>query len=135
MKRAIVAVTILLLSMSLLARQPQTRGATVAGIVLRAGTPEPLQGAQAALSPVNASSTANIPNPVVSGSADGLIAGSTTVSVSSSSGSSKIPPGTTSLDGRFEFQNLEPGVYTLQVFRNEYARQNYGQRVPGGPVT
>ncbi len=33
------------------------------------------------------------------------------------------------------FQNLNAGLYSLQVLRDGYARQSYGQRVPGGSAT
>jgi len=50
------------------------------------------------------------------------------------SASRKISPVITDRDGKFVFQNLAPGLYSLQVIRNEYARQIYGQRVAGGPA-
>jgi protocatechuate 3,4-dioxygenase beta subunit len=40
---------------------------------------------------------------------------------------------TSDADGKFLFKEVEPSRYTLNVFRNGYARQNYGARVPNGP--
>lgn len=42
----------------------------------------------------------------------------------------------TEADGKFLFKDLDPGPrYTINVVRNGYARQNYGQRLPNGPGT
>ncbi len=38
-------------------------------------------------------------------------------------------------DGKFLFQDLEPGRYSLAAARTGYARQMYGQRSPTGPPT
>lgn len=40
---------------------------------------------------------------------------------------------TTDADGQFMFKDVEDGRYTLSFTRNGYARQTYGERVPGGP--
>ena len=49
------------------------------------------------------------------------------------------PAGTiTGEDGRFRFQNLEPGEYQLSASRNGYVRAQYGQaapNMPGTPIT
>lgn len=42
----------------------------------------------------------------------------------------------TDADGKFVFKDLDPSArYSINVTRNGYARQNYGQRVPNGPGT
>ncbi len=41
----------------------------------------------------------------------------------------------TDADGKFLFKDVEPARYTINIVRNGYARQNYGQRVPNGPGT
>src|SRR6185436_8418314 len=53
----------------------------------------------------------------------------------SANATSSIPAITTDRDGRFAFQNLDAGLYSLQVLRDGYARQSYGQRLAGGPAT
>jgi hypothetical protein len=139
MRRPFIAV--LLLSLAYLpaqAREPQiAAGASLAGVVVRAGTSEPLAGAQAILTPVSSNqAAAGTTAPVLSGSSDSLAAGSSMTTVSAiATGARKIPPVTTDRDGRFVFQDLEPGLYSLQVLRNGYARHNYGQRIAGGPAT
>lgn len=42
------------------------------------------------------------------------------------------PPATTDSQGRFTFNNLEPGKYKLIFSANGYAKQDYGQRSSGG---
>jgi len=113
---------------------PQGGSASLTGTVVRAGTGEPLAGAQAILTAVTASSAPGTSAPVVSAALDEVPGGSAAPSVSASaSGSRKVAPITTDRDGKFSFQNLAPGLYSLQVFRHEYARHTYGQRVAGGP--
>jgi hypothetical protein len=141
MKRPFIAVLLSLALSPAQAREPQkAAGASLAGIVVRAGTSEPLAGAQAiltAVTPTPASNpSAEATAPVVSGSSDSLAAGSSITTVSASAvGSRKIAPVTTDRDGRFVFQDLDPGLYSLQVLRNGYARHHYGQRITGGPAT
>lgn len=141
MKRPILAVMFLVLVQTALAQQPQTQRAgtaSLSGVVVRAGTGEPLAEAQAILTAVTSTpptgSTGSLA-PVVTGVRDNVTVGEAIATVSTNSaGSRKIPPVTTDREGRFVFQNLEAGVYSLQVIRNEYSRQNYGQRVPDGPA-
>jgi hypothetical protein len=42
------------------------------------------------------------------------------------------PPVQTDSQGRFSFSNIEPGTYKLIFSGSGYARQDYGQRDPGG---
>src|SRR5215472_4729344 len=35
--------------------------------------------------------------------------------------------------GHFEFGNIEPGAYRLDVSRNGYVKSEYGQKKPGDP--
>jgi hypothetical protein len=46
-----------------------------------------------------------------------------------------IAPATTDDQGKFDFPELDEGVYTLQVLANGYVSLNYGQRYTGGPGT
>jgi len=106
----------------------------VEGVVTRAGTGELLAGALVTLSRVMTSASSGVTSPVLSGAIGGLPPGSSIVSVFADTPPS-IPSVTTDTDGRFVFENLDAGLYSLQVLRDGYARQSYGQRVAGGPST
>jgi len=92
--------------------RPQDARPAVEGVVVRAGTNEPLQNAQVTLIRTVASATA------AQAASDG-IASNTAQTV-------------TDRSGRFAFRNVEPGSYRVAAARNGYARQEYGQRVFGG---
>jgi len=109
--------------------------ASLSGIVVRSGSDEPLAGAQVILTAVTATPTSGTAAPVLTASVNSLPSVDTMTTVSTAAGASrKLPPVSTDRDGKFVFQNLEPGLYSLQVIRNEYARQTYGQRIAGGPA-
>lgn len=80
--------------------------ATIDGLVVRAGSGEPLARAQVTL--------------IRTGDSAGDPAARST------------PSASTGPDGRFILRNVEPGSYRVAVARNGYARQEYGQRVFGG---
>jgi hypothetical protein len=132
MKRPLIAV-ILLLVLQTTSRALQT-GGSLEGTVVASGTNEPLAGARVTLNAVTTPAAAGSANSVVSGAIGMLPADAAVLSVPSNSPSS-IPSVTTDRDGRFAFQNLSAGLYSLHVLRNGYARQSYGQRTPGGPAT
>jgi len=88
----------------------RSRG-TIEGVVVRAGSGEPLARAQVTL----IRTAAEI---------GGLPAGPNLASPPA--------PVTTGADGKFALKNVEPGSYRIAVARNGYARQEYGQRVFGG---
>ena len=92
-------------------RDLRTSRASIEGIVVRAGSGEPLARAQVTL--LRTGEGAN----------------------DQWSSSPAPPTGTTGADGRFVLRNLEPGSYRIAVARNGYARQQYGQRVFGGQGT
>jgi Carboxypeptidase regulatory-like domain len=96
-------------------RQPVTRNtrASIEGVVFGAGAGEPLPRAQVTLVRITADSVASPADPP--------------------SSPSTSPTVTTDADGRFFMGNVEPGSYRIAVARNGYARQEYGQRVFGGP--
>jgi Carboxypeptidase regulatory-like domain len=133
MNRSLVALT-LLLALQMAPRAQLSGGATVAGAVVRAGTNEPLAGARVTLTPVNAPASASATSPVVTGASSGLPAEAALAAVTGGVAAS-IPPATTDESGKFVFQNLTAGLYSLQVFRDGFARQSHGQRTPGGPAT
>jgi len=137
MKRAFIAVLVLgMARLSPHAQQPPaSAGALISGIVVRAGSNEPLAGAQAILTPVTSGAAAGMPSRVVTGSVNSLPSTDTTAGTSANAaGTYRIAPVLTAGDGKFVFQNLEPGLYSLEIYRNEYARLAYGQRVAGGPA-
>lgn len=109
-------------------------GASVEGVVMRVGTGETLSDARVTLTRVAASTSSGATSPVLSGAIGGVPPDASLVSVSSSTPSSSSSV-TTDADGRFFFQNLDEGLYSLQVLRDGYARQSYGQRIAGGPAT
>ena len=80
----------------------QTPRASIDGVVIRAGTDEPIAGARV------------------------------TVATAGAGARSTIPPAATDRDGRFSIKDLPAGVYTLTVLSNGYARHSYGQRQAGG---
>jgi hypothetical protein len=93
--------------------RPQDAGPAIEGVVVRAGTNEPLPNVQVTLIRTNA----RAPAPRA---ASGDPVSNTTQTV-------------TDRQGRFSFTNVEPGSYRIAAARNGYARQEYGQRVFGGP--
>src|SRR5262249_6517916 len=106
-------------------QRPQTPKATIEGVVLRAGTGQPVPAAQ------------------ITVIRQGRPAGPAAFSGTS------LPPGAraavpaappppaadTDDNGKFTLQNLDEGSYTLQVQGNGYVPQAYGQRYAGGPGT
>jgi hypothetical protein len=112
------------------AQQP---GAMLEGIVVRAGSNEPLAGAQVTLAAAPASSAATLAGPLVA-TGGGSASSPALLDIVTTNTPAAIPAITTEQDGRFTFRSLEPGLYRLQVLRNGYARQSYGQRIPGGPA-
>jgi hypothetical protein len=91
----------------------QSTGATIQGVVLRAGSGEPLSRAQVTLVRAAAGTGA-----------------SSTGRVTPSSPSAS-PSVLTGADGKFALTNVEAGSYRIAVVRNGYARQEYGQGVFG----
>src|SRR5262245_25738260 len=140
MKRLLITVPVLLTLVQIpsMARQPQSPAkSSLEGVVVRAGTGEPLAGARVTLS---LSMTASVPTAGVGAlvtSVGAMPASSPMVAVSPAPATAlpEIPPVMTDLDGKFVFQNLDAGLYRLQVLRNGYARRSYGQRTAGGPAT
>jgi len=118
-----------------LLQSPPPGSASLSGTVVRSGTEEPLAGAQAILTAVPSAPSIGSSGSVLTGATDGLPSTETIATVSAASTSSRrISPIITGIDGKFFFQNLAPGLYSLQVIRNEDARHIYGQRVAGGPA-
>jgi hypothetical protein len=134
MSRSLIALTLLLILQAAPRAQVAPGAASIEGVVIRAGTTEPLAGARVTLAPVTGVSSALATSPVVTGATGGLPAEAALVTVSGNV-ASPIPSVTTDASGRFSFQNLAAGLYSLQALRDGYARQSYGQRTLGGPAT
>jgi len=131
MIRSVVALSLLLVLQALSLGQ-RTGGASIEGSVVRAGTNEPIADARVTLSPVAPVSSVAT-NPIVMGATGGLPAEAVPVAAAGNA----MPPATTvttDASGRFAFQNLAAGLYSLQAFHDGYARHSYGQRTPGGPA-
>jgi protocatechuate 3,4-dioxygenase beta subunit len=115
---------------SLLAAQAQ-RGApqnapakaSVSGVVVRAGTGEPIPRAQVTLSRV-------IVSPGNAGQR-----GNTVAVPQAQTQPAFLPPITTDEKGRFEIKDVEPGSYRAVAARNGFTRQEYGQRSLNGAGT
>lgn len=131
MIRSFIALS-LLFSFQLVPRAQS--GGAIQGMVVRAGAKEPLAGARVTLAAVTTSASANATSPIVTGAGGGLPADAALVVVSGNVTPSVLAV-TTDPSGRFAFQNLAAGLYSLQVHRDGYARQSHGQRTPGGPAT
>jgi protocatechuate 3,4-dioxygenase beta subunit len=128
MKRSILfasfAAFLLYITASFASQQaPKTR---IDGTVVRQGTGEPLARARVTLSRSSlgrgGASIAAAPT-VIAGARGAVTA------------PKPIPPVMTDDQGKFIFQDLDEGPYTLQVLANGYVSLNYGQRYPGGPGT
>src|SRR5437870_2362334 len=84
----------------------QTAKASIEGMVVRAGSNEPIAGAKISVLP------------------GGPLTSFTNLGTRSA---------TTGKDGKFVLKDLEAGQYRVVAARNGYARQEYGQRAIGRP--
>ena len=113
MKFATLGALLALLQSPFSPTRPQDGAPAIEGVVVRAGTGEPLPNAQVTLTRADASLAA----------AQARSGGST----------SNTAQTMTDRSGRFAFNRIEPGSYRIAAARNGYAKQEYGQRVFGGP--
>ena len=132
MRMVLTAVLLLLvLQMPSVALQPQGSGrSSLEGVVVRAGIGEPLAEARVTLSISAPASLAAGGVGALVTSVSAVPAGASMIAVSpaappdAATAIPAIPPVTTDSNGRFAFQNLDAGLYRLQVLRNGYARQS-----------
>src|SRR5437867_777486 len=111
------------------AQQPPAPKGSIEGVVVRAGSGQPVAGARVTATrqaqgrggPVTAS-------PVQPADVQANARGLGTAPPPS-------PSATTDNGGRFVVQGLDQGPYRLQVQGNGYVQQTYGQRYEGGPGT
>jgi hypothetical protein len=99
----------------------QAPKAHIEGSIVRQGTGAPLARARVTLSRSGRGAAPAVAAPTAPG-ARGAV-----------SAPKPIAPVTTDDQGKFSFQDLDEGSYTLQVLANGYVSLNYGQRYPGGP--
>jgi len=130
MKLPILVSIVLLLAQLGGNRGPQTQKFNLDGVVVRAGTGEIVPGARVTLTsmsggPPNAAAGRGLPAPVAGNVPPGVRGAPPAVP--------QIPATVSNSTGKFSFQNLDEGGYTLQVQANGFVPQNYGQRYPGGP--
>src|SRR5258708_2436839 len=89
----------------------QSATATIEGVVVRAGTNEPISRARVTALKMTGPGGAPIPP----------------------GPRQTIPAVTADSQGHFVFSNLDPGSYSVVAQRNGFARQAYGERAPGRP--
>jgi hypothetical protein len=115
---AVIVAAILVIAPMFGARQQSEKGA-IEGLVVRAGTDQPVTGAQVILVPGNTNiepwaGTARL----------------TTATAPSRGLPSAVPDVTTDSNGRFLLERVVPGSYLLAVAAQGYSRQQYGQHPP-----
>jgi hypothetical protein len=99
----------------------QAPKARIEGSIVRQGTGAPLARARVTLSRSGRGAAPTVAAPTAPGARGAVTA------------PKPIAPVTTDDQGKFSFQDLDEGPYTLQVLANGYVSLNFGQRYPGGP--
>ena len=110
----------LLLHITASSASQQSPKARIEGSIVRQGTGEPLAHARVTLSRARGAAPA-VTAPTAPGARGAITP------------PKQIAPVITNDQGKFSFQDLDEGSYTLQVLANGYVSLNYGQRYPGGP--
>lgn len=128
MKPLLLAAVFLLAQIGTNPSQP-TRKSSIEGVVLRSVSGDVVPNAKVTLTRLNVGGAAAgapvaAPTPQAAPNPQGA-RGAAPVPAS-------IPPGLTDGTGKFMFQDLDEGTYTLQVQANGYVSQYYGQRYPTG---
>lgn len=125
---------VLSLALTLPGQMPLLPATSLQGVVTNAATGEPLSDAVVTLSSTGTRSAASEPAASLAAFSSSVSAGVPLVALGSSA-NQPGPPGTasttTGADGKFSFASVDPGQYRIEVLRNGFARQVYGQRFPG----
>jgi len=100
-------------------QQQRILSGSIQGLVLEAGSGNPIPKAQVTLTRVVSPPNTN----------PGALAAVPPLPVP------PIPPAMTDVDGKFAFNDLEPGEYRIIAGKNGFVRTNYGERFSGGPGT
>ena len=118
----------------------QSPRARIEGVVLRAGSTEPVVGARVTLARPNELNTDTTSSSTSAGGSLNLLrvppvsAGDVGVRIATAP-PLPIPPVLTDNGGRFSFSDIEAGTYRLLVQQDGFVRQEYGQRVSTGQGT
>src|SRR5437773_11617565 len=116
------ASVVFLLQLAALATQQQPARGSIEGVVERAGTGEPIAGAEILVM--------RVAMPVEEDRVGPRMA-----VVFTGSDPFAPVPAITDREGHFLLKDLEPGSYKITAARNGYAKQEYGQRIPAGQGT
>ena len=139
---ACLALLLQTLSASPFQQQPAAKG-SIEGAVTRAGTGDPIPGARVTLMRMGGVLPVGAPLPPPPPPLPGRVADSAYTQIVST----LVPEGVritsngsatsvlTDSQGRFAIRDLDAGAYRVSVGANGYARQEYGQRTPGGQGT
>src|SRR3989442_5592772 len=115
----IAASVVFLLQLAVLATQQQPARGSIEGVVERAGTGEPIAGAEIRVMRV------------ATPGEEGRVGPRMAVVFTGSDPFAPVPA-ITDREGHFLLKDLEPGSYKITAARNGYAKQEYGQRIPAG---
>src|SRR3989454_10303207 len=118
----IAASVVFLLQLAVLATQQQPAKGAIEGVVQRAGTGEPIAGAEIRVMRV-----------AMPGE-EGRVGPRMAVVFTGSDPFAPVPA-ITDREGHFLLKDLEPGSYKITAARNGYTKQEYGQRMPAGVGT
>src|SRR3989449_4437252 len=118
----IAASIVFLLQLAVLATQQQPARGSIEGVVQRAGTGEPIAGAEIRVMRV------------ATPGEEGRV-GPRMAFVFTGSDPYAPIPAITDREGHFLLKDLEPGSYKITAARNGYTKQEYGQRIPAGEGT
>src|SRR2546426_9893986 len=118
----IAASIVFLLQLAVLATQQQPARGSIEGVVERAGTGEPIAGAEIRVMRV------------ATPGEEGRVGPRMAVVFTGSDPFAPVPA-ITDREGHFLLKDLEPGSYKITAAHNGYAKQEYGQRIPAGQGT
>src|SRR2546428_13129357 len=111
------ASVVFLLQLAALATQQQPARGSIEGVVERAGTGEPIAGAEIRVMRV------------ATPGEEGRVGPRMAVVFTGSDPFAPVPA-ITDREGHFLLKDLEPGSYKITAARNGYTKQEYGQRIP-----